>query len=77
MTKILHRRGSGEPSPEAIDVGEILVDVVNGALYIKQMDEAVVKIGSGVSTMTGNQNVDGGGASAIYTLDQVIDGGSA
>jgi len=77
MTKILHRRGSGAPSSEAIDVGEILMDVVAGALYIKQADDTVIRIGSGAETKTGNQNVDGGGASSVYTLDQVIDGGSA
>lgn len=77
MTKILHRRGAGKPEPSIIDVGEILMDVVNGVLFIKQSDDTVVEIGGGSGLRDSNTNVDGGSASSVYLLDQIIDGGTA
>jgi hypothetical protein len=60
-----------------MDVGEILMDVTNGVLFIKQSDETVVEIGGGSALREVNPNVEGGNASSVYLIDQVINGGSA
>jgi len=53
------------------------MDVVNGVLFIKQSDDTVVEIGGGSGLRDSNTNVDGGSASSVYLLDQIIDGGTA
>jgi hypothetical protein len=45
MTKILHKRGSGEPSAESLDVGEIALDTSAGTAYTKLSNGTVVEIG--------------------------------
>ena len=47
MTKILHKRGSGEPDAESLDVGEIALDTSAGAAYTKLSNGTVVEIGGG------------------------------
>jgi hypothetical protein len=47
MTTILHKRGTGQPSPDELKVGEIAIDTLTGALYTKQSDGSVVEIGGG------------------------------
>lgn len=47
MTTILHKRGTGQPSPDDLKVGEIAIDTLTGTLYTKQSDGSVVEIGSG------------------------------
>ena len=77
MTTILHKRGTGIPSADDLSVGEIALDTSAGTAYTKLSNGTVVEIGGGISTVSGNQNIDGGNAASVYTLDQVIDGGSA
>jgi hypothetical protein len=77
MTTILHKRGTGIPPADQLKAGELAIDTLGGKLYTKQSDGTVVEIGGGISTVSGNQNIDGGNATSVYTLDQVIDGGSA
>jgi hypothetical protein len=77
MTTILHKRGTGTPPADQLKVGEIAIDTLAGKLYTKQSDGTVVEIGGGISAVSENQNIDGGNAASVYTLDQVIDGGSA
>lgn len=77
-TRILHRRGTGIPSADQFaSTGEILIDTSTGTAYNLNDSGEVVALGGGVSTVSGNQNIDGGNAASVYTLDQVIDGGSA
>ena len=47
MTTILHKRGTGQPNPDELKVGEIAIDTLTGTLYTKQSDGSVVEIGSG------------------------------
>jgi hypothetical protein len=47
MTTILHKRGTGQPSPDDLKVGEIAIDTLTGTLYTKQSDGSVVEIGGG------------------------------
>jgi len=47
MTTILHKRGTGQPSPDELKVGEIAIDTLTGTLYTKQSDGSVVEIGGG------------------------------
>ena len=75
--KILHKRGVRAPVPDDIDVGEVAVNTAAGHLYVKTDGGDVVRIGGDGTPKDSNQNVDGGNASSIYVLDQVIDGGSA
>jgi hypothetical protein len=56
MTTILHKRGTGQPSPDELKVGEIAIDTLTGALYTKQSDGSVVEIGG--SSGGGNVDVD-------------------
>ena len=45
---IIHKKGSGIPSADSLQVAEIAVDVVTGKLYTKTDDGKVVEIsGSG------------------------------
>ena len=75
--KILHKRGVRAPVPDDLDVGEVAVNTDAGHLYVKTDGGDVVRIGGDGTAKDGNQNVEGGNASSIYVLDQVIDGGSA
>ena len=77
MTEIIIKKGSGVPPEASLKEAELALDVIGGDLYSKMQDGTIRRLTGGASTITGNQNVDGGGASTIYTLDQVIDGGSA
>jgi len=76
MTIIKHKRGTGIPAVTELEVGELAIDTLAAKLYTK-IGNAVVELGGGGSGNNGNQNIDGGNASSIYLLDQVIDGGSA
>lgn len=76
MTIIKHKRGTGIPSSDDVEVGELAIDTLAAKLYTK-IGNAVVELGGGGSTKDASQNIDGGNASSIYLLDQVINGGSA
>ena len=76
MTIIKHKRGSGVPASSELEVGELAIDTLAAKLYTK-IGNAVVELGGGGSTRYESQNIDGGNASSIYVLDQLIDGGSA
>ena len=76
MTIIKHKRGSGVPPVAELEVGELAIDTIAAKLYTK-IGNVVVEIGGGGSTKDASQNIDGGNASSIYLLDQVINGGSA
>jgi hypothetical protein len=56
MTTILHKRGTGQPNPDDLKVGEIAIDTLTGTLYTKQSDGSVVEIGG--SSGGGNVDVD-------------------
>jgi hypothetical protein len=55
MTIVKHKRGTGIPSPDDIEVGEIAIDTSVGTAYTKAGDGRVVPIGgdSGPSTHVG------------------------
>ena len=76
MTVIKHKRGAGAPPAAVLEVGELAIDIADAKLYTK-IGPDVVELGGGGTAKDGNQNIDGGNASSIYVLDQVIDGGSA
>jgi len=73
---IIHKKGSGIPSAESLEVAEIAVDVVTGKLYTKTDDGKVVEIGGGGEGGFGG-NIEGGNASSEYLAEQNINGGSA
>ena len=75
MTVIKHKRGAGVPLASSMEVGELAIDTAEAKLYTK-IGGSIVELGGGQLSET-NQNIDGGGASAIYVLDQIINGGSA
>lgn len=61
MTIVKHKRGTGIPSPDDIEVGEIAIDTSTGTVYTKKAgDGSVVSIGgdSGPSTHVGNAAPD-------------------
>jgi hypothetical protein len=76
-TRIILKKGSGEPDPSDLEVAELAVDVVNGDLYTKLSDGEVHQLNDGAGQGGGLGNIDGGNASSIYTLGQIIEGGSA
>ena len=75
--QLLQKRGVRAPVSDEIEVGEVAINTAAGHLYVKTDEGDVVRIGGDGTAKDGNQNVDGGGASSIYLLDQVINGGSA
>ena len=75
-TTIINKLGRGVPSPSNLIVGEIAQDESTGSLYVKTDGGDVIAVGGG-QARDYNQNIDGGGASTIYLLDQIINGGSA
>ena len=76
MTTIVHKRGTGIPAANDLEVGEIAIDTSTGTAYTKNNRGEVVPVG-GDGGGGSNQNVEGGSASSIYLLDQIINGGSA
>ncbi len=78
-TRIIHRRGKGIPkASDFASVGEILIDTETGTGYtLREPDNVVVPLGGDVSVKSDESNIDGGNAASVYTLDQVINGGSA
>ena len=77
MNVITLKKGAGVPGSDQLETAELALDVSRGDLYTKLNDGSVVLLSGGGSTKDGNQNIDGGNASSVYLLDQVIDGGSA
>lgn len=65
MTKILHKRGSGEPAAESLDVGEIALDTSSGTAYTKLSDGTVVDIGG--------SGGDSAGAGMVIQPDEPAD----
>lgn len=58
MTEIIHKRGRGEPTPDAFaEVGELAIDIETGRVYTLTEANTVVCVGS--------ENPGGGGAEAI------------
>ena len=43
---IIHKKGSGVPAPESLEVAEFAVDVITGTLYTKTNSGKVIEIGS-------------------------------
>jgi len=77
MARILNRYGVGVPKGDAFaGVGEILIDAESGVAYTITIGGEVKPLGGGV-TKSGESNIDGGSASSVYLIDQVIDGGGA
>jgi len=77
MARILNRYGVGVPKGDAFaGVGEILIDAESGVAYTITIGGEVKPLGGGV-TKSGVSNIDGGSASSVYLIDQVIDGGGA
>lgn len=60
---IIHKKGSGIPSAESLEVAEIAVDVVTGKLYTKTDGGGVVEIGGG--------SCSGGGLDPAIWTDQL------
>jgi hypothetical protein len=58
MTIVKHKRGTGIPSPDDIEVGEIAIDTSTGTAYTKAGDGGVVPVGGDSSGGGGS----GGGA---------------
>ena len=56
---IIHKKGSGIPSAESLEVAEIAVDVVTGKLYTKTDDGKVVEI-------SGSSDGSGGGGESLW-----------
>ena len=74
---ILVKKGAGTPSPDSLQEAELALDIVDGSLYSKLNDGEIHKLNSGAGQDGGFGSIDGGNASSIYTLGQLIDGGSA
>ncbi len=73
---IVIKKGAGMPAPDQLKEAELALDVVDGALYSKLQDGDIHQLNDGADG-GGFGSIDGGNASAIYTSNQVIDGGSA
>lgn len=67
---------SATPTTGQLSLGELAINTYDGKLFLKKNDgtDAIVEIGAGGG---GDQNVDGGIASSVYTAAQLIDGGTA
>ena len=78
MNVITLKKGAGVPGSDQLETAELALDTTNGNLYTKLADNSIALLNDGDGTVKdGSQNIDGGNASSIYVLDQVIDGGSA
>jgi hypothetical protein len=60
---IIHKKGSGIPSAESLEVAEVAVDIVTGILYSKLQNGEVVAVGSS----------DGGGSNVSVSDDMPVD----
>ena len=60
---IIHKKGSGVPSAESLEVAEVCVDIVTGILYTKLLNGEVVAISS----------PDGGGSNVSVSDDMPTD----
>ena len=63
MTTVKHKRGTGIPSPDDIEVGEIAIDTSTGTAYTKKAgDGSVVSVGgdggSGGDPLSMSQNLN-------------------
>lgn len=65
MTKILHKRGSGEPDAGSLDVGEIALDTSAGTAYTKLSNGTVVEIGG--------SGGDSAGAGMVISKTEPVD----
>ena len=59
---IIHKKGSGIPAPESLEVAEVAVDVVTGTLYTKTNNGKVIEIG-------GSGGGDGNGNPVVISDD--------
>ena len=65
MTIVKHKRGTGIPSPDDIEVGEIAIDTSTGTAYTKAGDGGVVPVGGDSS--------GGDGAGMVIQPDEPAD----
>ena len=47
MSKIKHKRGTGDPSASDLDVGELGINTTDGGVFTKTDGGSVVEVGSG------------------------------
>ena len=51
-TKILHKRGTSDPSASDINVGEIVINTTDGGIFTKTSSGSVVEAGGGAVSYT-------------------------